>query len=208
MTTRDDERSTNPKADELVIPQYGLPKILLMYAWPVAWFAFLIYGIGPYFVRADGTYPLWGYNLIGVLGNGAELIVALVIFRREGYRLTLKTLRERINLRLPDKLWKWGACVGAFVVAVGLVLLTVPLEAKIATALPPPDSAPGRDGIPGPAAAALLPGSAGSATAQLPGSFRPDSVSRQDPCQVPSPPAARRPALPVQAIPAPGWPGQ
>ena len=142
MTTRDDERSTNPKADELVIPQYGLPKILLMYAWPVAWFAFLIYGIGPYLVRADGTYPLWGYNLIGVLGNGAELIVALVIFRREGYRLTLKTLRERINLRLPDKLWKWGACVGAFVVAVGLVLLFLPLEAKIATILPPPDWMP------------------------------------------------------------------
>jgi membrane protease YdiL (CAAX protease family) len=138
MTTRDDVQRTGPKADELVIPQYGLPKILLMYAWPVVWFMFLIYVIGPTFVRPDGTYQLWGYNLIGVLGNGAELIAALVIFRREGYRLTPKALRERINLRFPDKLWKWGASVGTFVVAVGLVMLAVPLETKIATVLPPP----------------------------------------------------------------------
>jgi hypothetical protein len=106
--------------------------------WPVVWFMFLIYVVGPTFVRPDGTYPLWGYNLIGVLGNGAELIAALAILRREGYRLTPKALRERINLRFPDKVWKWGASVGAFVVAVGLVLLAVPLEAKIATVLPPP----------------------------------------------------------------------
>lgn len=138
MTTRDDAQRTSPKADERAIPQYSLPKILLMYAWPVAWFVFLIYVVGPAFVRPDGTYPLWGHNLIGVLGNGAELIAALLIFRREGYRLTPKALRERINLRFPDKLWKWGASVGAFVVAVGLVLLAVPLEAKIATVLPPP----------------------------------------------------------------------
>jgi hypothetical protein len=144
MTTSDDVQRTDSKADELVIPQYGLLKILLMYAWPVAWFMFLIYVLGPTFVRQDGTYPLWGHNLIGVLGNGAELIAALLIFRREGYRLTPKALRSRtllrarINLRFPDKLWKWGACVGAFVVAVGLVLLAVPLETKIATVLPPP----------------------------------------------------------------------
>jgi hypothetical protein len=142
MTTRDNAQRTSPKADERIIPQYGLPKILLMYAWPVVWFMFLIYVVGPTFVRPEGTYPLWGYNLIGVLGNGAELIAALVILRREGYRLTPKALRERINLRFPDKLWKWAACIGAFVVAVGLVLLAVPLEAKIATVLPPPDWMP------------------------------------------------------------------
>ena len=138
MTARDAVQRTSPKTDELVIPQYGWPKILLMYTWPVAWFVFLIYVVGPAFVRPDGTYPLWGYNLIGVLGNGAELIVALFILRREGYRLTPTALRERINLRFPDKVWKWVACVGAFVVAVGLVLLAVPLEARIATVLSPP----------------------------------------------------------------------
>jgi len=142
MTTRDETQSPSPKADGGTIPQYGLPKILLMYAWPVVWFAFLIYVIGPTFVRPDGTYRLWGHNLIGILGNGAELLVALVILRREGYRLTPKALRARINARFPDKLWKWAASVGAFVVAVGLVMLAVPLEAKIATLLPPPDWMP------------------------------------------------------------------
>jgi NADPH2:quinone reductase len=33
--------------------------------------------------------------------------------------LTPKALRERVNLRLPDKLWKWAACVSAFVVVDG-----------------------------------------------------------------------------------------
>jgi hypothetical protein len=75
----------------------------------------------------------WGYDLIGLLGNGTELIVALIILRREGYRLTLRALRERINLRFPDKLWKWAACLGAFVAAVGIVLLLLPLETGIAT---------------------------------------------------------------------------
>jgi len=141
MTTHGEPFSKS-KSDEGTIPQFSLPKILLMYAWPVAWFMFLIYVVGPAFVRPDGTYPLWAYNLIGVLGNGAELIAALLIFRREGHRLTPKALRERINLRFPNKLWKWAACVGAFVVAVGLVLLAVPLEAKIATLVPPPDWMP------------------------------------------------------------------
>ena len=140
--TMNGEPFNKSNSDELAIPQFSLPKILLMYAWPVAWFMFLIYVVGPAFVRPDGTYPLWAYNLIGVLGNGAELIAALLIFRREGHRLTPKALRERINLRFPNKLWKWAACVGAFVVAVGLVLLAVPLEAKIATLLPPPDWMP------------------------------------------------------------------
>ena len=103
---------------------------------------FLIYVVGPALVRPDGTYPLWAYNLISVLGNGAELIAALPIFRREGCRLTPKALRERINLRFPNKMWKWAACVGAFIVAVGLVIVAVPLETKIATLLPPPNWMP------------------------------------------------------------------
>ncbi|MFC1961190.1 lysostaphin resistance A-like protein [Chloroflexota bacterium] len=138
MSTTYNGINTNYEATKPDIPQYRLPIILFMYAWPIAWFMFLIYVIGPTFVRADGTFPLWGLNLIGLLGNGAELTVALIIFRREGYRLTLKSLRERINWRLPDKLWKWGACVAAFVAAVGCVLLLLPLETQLATTFPPP----------------------------------------------------------------------
>jgi membrane protease YdiL (CAAX protease family) len=66
----------------------------------------------------------------------------LFILRREGYRLTPKSLRERINLRFPKKLWKYVASVGVFVVAVILVMVLVPLETKIATILPPPDWMP------------------------------------------------------------------
>lgn len=143
MTTKDDTLNTNPKADDLVIPQYSLPKILFMYAWPLAWFAFLIYVIAPVFLRPDGTLPLRSENLINLLGHGAELIVALIILRREGYRLTFRALRQRINLRFPDKLWKWAACVGAFVAAVAALLLLLPLETEIATVLPPPDWMPG-----------------------------------------------------------------
>jgi membrane protease YdiL (CAAX protease family) len=143
MTATEYPLGTNPKADDLVIPQYRLPKIVLMYAWPLVWFVFMIYVVGPTFVRTDGTFPLWAENLVGLLGNGAELIVALLIFRREGYRLTFKSLRKRINARFPDKLWKWAACLGAFVLAVAAVLLLLPLEVKIATVLPPPDWMPG-----------------------------------------------------------------
>jgi len=99
------ERTSTPKE----IPQFSLPQVLLMYAWPIAWFMFLIYAVGPMFVSSDGTFPLWAENLIGLLGNGAEIIVAIIILRREGYRLTFKSLRVRMNLRFPDKLWKWGA---------------------------------------------------------------------------------------------------
>jgi len=90
------------------ILQFSLPQILFMYAWPIAWFMFLIYVVGPYFVSPDGTFPLWAENLIGLLGNGAEITVAILILRREGYRLTSKDLLARINMRFPDKLWKWG----------------------------------------------------------------------------------------------------
>ena len=142
MSTKDSSSRTMSMADDLVIPQYSLSKILFMYAWPLAWFAFLIYVIAPLFLRPDGTLPLWSNNLVNFLGHGAELIVALIILRREGYRLTFKSLRKRINARFPDKVWKWAACVGAFGVAVAAVLLLSPLETGIAAVLPPPDWMP------------------------------------------------------------------
>ena len=126
------------------IPQYGLLMILFMFAWPAAWFAFLIYVIGPLFLlRPDGTLPTWGFHLVWLLGNGAELVVAFIILRREGYRLTLPALRERINWRWPDKLWKWGAVLGFLVVAAAASMLLAPFQQNIATVLPPPDWMPG-----------------------------------------------------------------
>jgi len=143
MNTKNNEIKTNSQAVDLNIPQYSLPMILFMFAWPAAWFSFLIFVIAPLFMlRPDGTLPLWGVNLISLLGNGAELAVALIILRREGYRLTLRALRERINWRLPKKLWKWGAVVDAFIAAVAVVILLQPISTQVATALPPPDWMP------------------------------------------------------------------
>jgi membrane protease YdiL (CAAX protease family) len=130
--------SSSQESGTSVIPQYGLLMILFMFAWPAAWFSFVIYVISPTLLRPDGTLPIWGEHLANLLGHGAELAVALIILRREGYRLTPRALRERINLRFPDKLWKWGAAVGVFVAAVAAVILLLPLETQIATALPPP----------------------------------------------------------------------
>ena len=126
------------------IPQYNLWMILFMFAWPAAWFLFLMYVIGPLFLVApDGTLPTWGFHLVWLLGNGAELIVALIILRREGYRLTPRALRERINWRFPDKLWKWGAVLGVFIAATAASMLLAPFQRSIAAVLPPPDWMPG-----------------------------------------------------------------
>ena len=130
------------QSDEAGIPQYSLLMIIFMFAWPAALFTFLIYVIAPMLLSPDGTLPSWATPLIQLLGNGAELAVALIILRREGYRLTPRALRERINLRFPDKLWKWGAAAGSFLLAVVLVLLLLPLMTNMATVLPPPDFLP------------------------------------------------------------------
>jgi membrane protease YdiL (CAAX protease family) len=119
--------------DEGGIPQYRLPMILFMFAWPLAWFSFLIYVIGPMLLRPDGSIPTWVVLMISFLGNGAELAVALIVLRREGYRLTLKALRERINWRLPDKLWKWVAALVVFVAAFALTMFTGQFNANLAT---------------------------------------------------------------------------
>jgi hypothetical protein len=126
------------------VPQYNLWMILFMFAWPAAWFLFLMYVIGPLFLVApDGTLPTWGFHLVWLLGNGAELVVAFIILRREGYRLTPRALRERINWRFPDKLWKWAAFVGVLVAIMAAQIVQEPLVRGLATVLPPPDWVPG-----------------------------------------------------------------
>ncbi len=124
------------------VPQYGLAMILFMFAWPAAWFSFLIYVVAPMFLAADGTFPAWLEIAVNLLGHGGELCVALIIFRREGYRLTIKSLRERIRWRLPRAWWKWGAAFGAFLAAIVAVLLLLPVATHIASVLTPPSWLP------------------------------------------------------------------
>ena len=142
MNTKSGAQSKKRTTDHHGIPQYSLPKIVLMFTWPIAWFGFLIYGVGPMLLRPDGFLPTWAANLIWLLGNLAELVVALMIFRREGYRLTFSALRERINWRWPKTWKKWVAFIVVFVVAYAGVMLLMPTQDWIATAVPPPDWLP------------------------------------------------------------------
>ena len=87
------------------IPQYKPGTILLMFAWPSAWFTFLIYIVGRQFIPTGGTTPTWLLLMIIALGTGAELIAGLVLLRREGYKLTISALRDRIRWRWPQG-WK------------------------------------------------------------------------------------------------------
>jgi hypothetical protein len=118
--------------EEMSIPQYRLPVILFMFAWPAAWFMFLIWVVSPLFFGLPGPgefLSTWLFFGIATLGNAAELIVALVLLRREGYRLTLRDLRDRARLRWPKGWKKWGLVLVAIAVyAVGSVTLAMLLH--------------------------------------------------------------------------------
>lgn len=116
------------------IPQYSLPMILLMFAWPAAWFLFLIHVVTPLFsTPAPGEfYPTSIFLAVMVFGNGAELIVALLLLRREGYKLTISGLRDRLRLRWPGGRKKWGLALAAFVIIFALGMASAPLTKALA----------------------------------------------------------------------------
>ena len=102
------------------IPQYKLWQILLMFAWPALWFTFLIYVVGRQFIPEGGVTPTWVLLAAIVLGTGAELIVGLIMLKREGYALTLDALRERIRWAWPKGWKRWLAAVAVLIA--GMVL--------------------------------------------------------------------------------------
>lgn len=131
MTTSIDEQ--NRKTKSLEAPQDGLGKIILMFAWPALWFTFLIYIVGRQFIPAGGTTPTWLKMAILVLGTGAELVAGLVLLRREGYRLTVSALRERIRWRWP-KGWKaWSLAGIVFILAMSLSMMMGPVNRSLAS---------------------------------------------------------------------------
>lgn len=120
--------------DQAGIPQYRLPMILFMFAWPAAWFMFLIWVIRPllFGTPAPGEFlNTWLFFGIATLGNAAELIVALVVLRREGYRLTLRDLRDRARLRLPRG-WKAWGLVPVAIAIYALSIVLAPLNEALA----------------------------------------------------------------------------
>lgn len=70
---------------------------------------------------------------MAILGNGAELVAALVLLRREGYPLTLRGLRERARLRFPKGWKKWALAITVMDLAFGLSALTGPINKTVAS---------------------------------------------------------------------------
>ncbi len=128
--------------DQVSIPQYSLLMILFMFAWPAAWFMFLIWVVRPllFGTPAPGKFlSTWVFFGIATLGNAAELVVALVVLRREGYKLTLRDLRDRARLRWPSGWRKWGLVLVALALyAVGILVSPVDKAlASVAGFVPP-----------------------------------------------------------------------
>ena len=98
------------------VPQYRLPAILFMFAWPAVWFSFLIYVVGRQFIPQGRVTPTWVLLAVTVLGTGAELIAGLVLLRREGHSLTIGALRERIR-------WRWPAGWKSWMIAIAVLVL-------------------------------------------------------------------------------------
>jgi membrane protease YdiL (CAAX protease family) len=114
-------------------PQYGLGKILLMFAWPAAWYFILIYVIGVRFIPAGGGTPTWVMLAILALGPCAEMVAGLVLLRYEGYELNISSLRDRIHWRWPKGLKAWVVVVVVFIIGMSLSMLLEPANKALAS---------------------------------------------------------------------------
>ena len=135
MSTSEATTNFEQEGTTLEITQYNLWMILLMFIWPAAWFMFLIHVVVPLFWTPEpGEFlPTWIFLTVAILGNGAELVVALVLLRREGYPLTLRGLRERARLRWPKGWKKWLLAIGVIVLAFALGMLLGPINKTVAS---------------------------------------------------------------------------
>ena len=130
---------SGPGASE--IPQFKLLTILLMFTWPAVWYLLLIYTLVGLFVPEGEVVPTWLFLAVIALGAGLEGTVGLLLLRREGYRMQLADLRERIHWHWPRG-WKgWGIASLVLVAAMALSMATGSLNAMLAGIpgfVPPP----------------------------------------------------------------------
>jgi membrane protease YdiL (CAAX protease family) len=137
MSTSETTTNIEQEGTAQEIPQYNIWMILFMFIWPAAWFMFLIHIVSPLIWNPQtgaGEYiPTWLFFTIASLGNAAELVVALVLLRREGYPLTLRGLRDRARLRWPKGWKKWALSIALMVVAFLLVMQTGPINKALAS---------------------------------------------------------------------------
>ncbi|UCB45971.1 MAG: CPBP family intramembrane metalloprotease [Spirochaetota bacterium] len=117
------------------IQQYSLAMIILMFVWPAAWYMLLIHLIVPLFYSpTPGEFlPTSIFLAVITLGGGAELVVALILLRREGFKLTYSGLRERVRLRWPAGWKKWILAIVVFIVAFALTMVIGRLNKVLAT---------------------------------------------------------------------------
>jgi membrane protease YdiL (CAAX protease family) len=131
LATSKDELSRFPTRVE--VPQLGFGTIVLMFAWPAIWYTLLIYVFGRSFIPDGGMTPTWVLLLVIVLGAGAELAAGLILLRREGYRMSMDALRDRIRLRWP-KGWKaWALAVIVLILGMGLSMAMGPVNGMLAS---------------------------------------------------------------------------
>jgi hypothetical protein len=131
------------QANPANIPQFNWRQLAAFILLPVAWWFILLYGIAPLLLPAFST-PKGELNAFAVLsiqtlGYLFEFFLALNIFRKEGYALRLRALKERIHWRWPRGWKAWAIIVVLFVVGFGISQLLQPLSTAIGSVLPPPD---------------------------------------------------------------------
>jgi membrane protease YdiL (CAAX protease family) len=114
------------------LPQLSLTKTIIMFLWPALWYTLLIYVVARPFVPKDSVISTWLFLLIVVLGTGAEMLVAIIMLKREGKSLKAIRFRDQVRLRWPRTAKAWIAAVVVFVIGMGLSILVGPVNRALA----------------------------------------------------------------------------
>jgi hypothetical protein len=142
MTANQTSTVSDP-AHSAGIPQFNWRQLAVFFLLPVVWWFILLYGITPLLLPAfsapDGELNGFAVASIATLGYLFEFLLALYIFRKEGYALRLRALKERIHWRWPRGWKAWLIILILFVVGFGVSQLLQPTKQAIAGVVPPPD---------------------------------------------------------------------
>jgi membrane protease YdiL (CAAX protease family) len=124
---------TNVKSEQSeALPQLSLAKIIIMFLWPAGWYTLLVHVIARPFVPKGSVVPTWLFLLVIVLGTGAEMLVAIIMLRRERKSLGSILFRDQVRLSWPRTAKAWAGAVVVFVVAMGLSFLAGPVNKALA----------------------------------------------------------------------------
>jgi membrane protease YdiL (CAAX protease family) len=125
------------------IPQFNWRQLAGFLLLPLAWWFVLLYGITPLvlpaFTAPNGELNGYALTSIATLGYLFEFLLALRIFRQEGYPLRWRALKGRIHWRWPRGWKAWLIVLAVFVVGFGVSQLLQPTKQAIAGVVPPPD---------------------------------------------------------------------